>query len=138
MHTQLFHSLPQDAVKIRETVFVQEQSFQNEFDAIDSYATHIVLYDGDCPVGTCRFYADDAGKATLIGRIAVIKSHRGQHLGATLLGAAEAAIRSNGGALAQLHAQCRAQAFYEKQGYQAYGDIALDEGCPHIWMKKLL
>ena len=136
MHIQQFHTLPPEAIAIREEVFMKEQGFQDEFDAIDASATHLVLFDNKTPVGTCRFYTEDG--VYLIVRIAVIKSHRGKHLGATLLGAAEAAIRSNGGALAQLHAQCRAQAFYEKQGYQAYGDIALDEGCPHIWMKKLL
>ena len=136
MHIQQFHTLPSEAIAIREEVFMKEQGFQDEFDAIDASATHLVLFDNKTPVGTCRFYTEDG--VYLIGRIAVIKSHRGKHLGATLLEAAEAAIRSDGGTLTRLHAQCRAQTFYEKQGYQAYGDIALDEGCPHIWMKKLL
>ncbi len=36
----------------------------------------------------------------------------------------------------KLHAQCRVKNFYEKSGYQAYGEIDEDEGCPHIWMRK--
>ena len=133
MHIQQFHTLPPEAIAIREEVFMKEQGFQDEFDAIDASATHLVLFDNKTPVGTCRFYTEDG--VYLIGRIAVIKSHRGKHLGATLL---EAAIRSDGGTLTRLHAQCRAQTFYEKQGYRAFGEIGLDEGCPHIWMEKRL
>ena len=136
MHIQLFHTLPPEAIAIREEVFMKEQGFQDEFDAIDASATHLVLFDDKTPVGTCRFYTEDG--VYLIGRIAVVKSHRGKHLGATLLEAAEAAIRSDGGTLTRLHAQCRAQTFYEKQGYRAFGEIGLDEGCPHIWMEKRL
>lgn len=136
MHIQQFHTLPPEAIAIREEVFMKEQGFQDEFDAIDASATHLVLFDNKTPVGTCRFYTEDG--VYLIGRIAVIKSHRGKHHGATLLEAAEAAIRSDGGTLTRLHAQCRAQTFYEKQGYRAFGEIGLDEGCPHIWMEKRL
>lgn len=138
MHIQVFDTLPPEAIAIRKEVFMKEQGFKDEFDAIDACATHLVLFDGNNPIGTCRFYTDNASHATLIGRIAVAKSHRGQHLGATLLRAAEDAIRTNGGTTTRLHAQCRAQAFYEKQGYHAYGAIGLDEGCPHIWMEKRL
>ena len=28
--------------------------------------------------------------------------------------------------------------FYEKSGFSKYGEIGLDEWCPHIWMKKVL
>lgn len=136
MHIKRYHTLPPEAVAIREEVFMKEQGFQDEFDAIDATATHLVLFDGNDAVGTCRFYTEDG--IYLIGRIAVVKSHRGNHLGATLLEAAEAAIRSDGGATVRLHAQCRAQTFYEKQGYRAFGEIGLDEGCPHIWMEKVL
>ena len=136
MHIQQFHTLPPEAIAIREEVFMKEQGFQDEFDAIDASATHLVLFDNKTPVGTCRFYTEDG--VYLIGRIAVIKSHRGKHLGATLLEAAEAAIRSDGGTLTRLHAQCRAQTFYEQQGYRAFGEIGLDEGCPHNKKKKRL
>ena len=28
--------------------------------------------------------------------------------------------------------------FYEKQGYLPYGEIELEEDCPHIWMRKII
>lgn len=138
MHFQTYHTLPKDAKTIREAVFMKEQGFNNEFDDVDTYATHIVLYDEETPVGTCRFFTDDSQETYFIGRIAVIKSHRQKHLGSGLLHCAEEAILAAGGKRIHLHAQCRAQAFYEKQGFHAFGDIALDEGCPHIWMEKSL
>ena len=39
---------------------------------------------------------------------------------------------------AMLSAQVNAKAFYEKNGYVAYGEEYLDEFCPHIHMKKIL
>ena len=35
-------------------------------------------------------------------------------------------------------AQIRVQKFYEKNGYTPVGEPCDDEGCPHIWMEKLL
>ena len=37
-----------------------------------------------------------------------------------------------------LHAQCRAEAFYQKCGYTPYGEIDYDEGVAHIHMRKEL
>ena len=28
--------------------------------------------------------------------------------------------------------------FYEKLGFQAYGEIEYEEHCPHTWMKKII
>ena len=37
-----------------------------------------------------------------------------------------------------LHAQLQAVPFYEKLGFQAYGEIEYEEHCPHTWMKKII
>ena len=37
-----------------------------------------------------------------------------------------------------LSGQVRVAGFYEKLGYIKQGETYLDEGCPHIWMKKNL
>ena len=39
-----------------EAVFIKEQGFKDEFDEIDDFAKHVLLFDGDIPVGTCRFF----------------------------------------------------------------------------------
>ena len=42
MKTQIYSTLPQEARRIREEVFVREQGFENEFDETDQRAFHLV------------------------------------------------------------------------------------------------
>ena len=138
MEIKFYSTLPEEAAAIRMEVFVEEQGFKNEMDDIDSYAEHIVAFDGDKPVGTCRFFKDDKSQNDYIaGRIAVRKEYRGQDIGTDLLKAVEKAVKDRGGNRVVLHAQIRAKEFYEKQGYRPYGEIGFEEGCPHIWMYKI-
>lgn len=130
------HTLPEDAVRIREAVFMNEQGFHEEFDAVDRTASHIVLYIEKTPAATCRFFPGQPEGVYIVGRIAVTKEYRGKGIGSRVLSAAEAAIRDAGGKQVILHAQQQARPFYEKLGYTAYGEPDLDEGCPHIWMRK--
>ena len=129
--------LPEEAVRIREEVFMKEQGFQEEFDEIDGHASHLVLFCDGAPAATLRFWQDQTeGKGWMIGRLAVRKEYRGKGLGAELLAAAGEEVRKAGGKTVRLHAQRQAQPFYEGQGYAAYGETDFDEGCPHVWMKK--
>ena len=136
MKVEIFHFLPDDAKQVRVTVFMQEQGFVDEFDAIDDVATHFVAFDAQQPVATCRVWPDTDGYH--LGRLAVMKDYRGQGLGAFMLKQAEAYVASIGGASISLHAQCRAEAFYRKCGYLPYGEIDYDEGVEHVRMKKIL
>lgn len=138
MNIVLYHTLPKEAKEIRETVFMKEQGFQEEFDKLDHNAVHLVLFMEDIPVATCRFYESSCKNEYIIGRIAVLKQYRGLQLGSALLARAEAEIKQAGGTLARLHAQQQATPFYQKQGYSVYGTIDLDENCPHVWMSKNL
>ena len=138
MEIKFYSTLPEEAAAVRTEVFVEEQGFKNEMDDIDSYAEHVVAFDGDKPVGTCRFFKDDKTENDYIaGRIAVRKEYRGRDIGTELLKAVERAVKEKGGTRVVLHAQVRAKKFYEKQGYQPYGEIGFEEGCPHIWMYKI-
>lgn len=132
---KIFSSLPEEGKKIREEVFVREQGFCEEFDETDKKAEHVLLFYGQMPAGCCRLYEDGGWH---IGRLAVIKALRGRGAGKLLLSAAEARIREHGGERCSLHAQTRAQAFYEKCGYSALGEPFCEEGCPHITMRKQL
>ncbi|GAA4144638.1 hypothetical protein GCM10022416_35620 [Actinomadura keratinilytica] len=38
----------------------------------------------------------------------------------------------------ELHAQTAVRAFYERLGYEAYGEEDIEAGIPHIWMRKAL
>ena len=136
MNYQFFNVLPIEAKMIREQVFVEEQGFQNEFDDIDARSWHLVIYDYHTPIGCARMY--DENGAVIFGRIAVIKEKRHKHLGSYILHELEKKARELGYLEAMLSAQVNAKAFYEKNGYVAYGEEYLDEFCPHIHMKKIL
>lgn len=133
-----YRYLPASAARIRENVFIEEQGFFDEFDHLDYTATHLVLYYNTISAAACRFYPFEEEGAYVIGRIAVVKEYRGKGLGARLIQEAERRIKEAGGMRVLLAAQTLATGFYEKQGYTAFGDIFLDEHCPHIWMRKAL
>lgn len=139
MRVACYPFLCDPARTIREIVFVEEQGFQHEFDDIDKVAFHLVAYSerGEA-VATCRFFEDASRECYILGRLAVLNTYRGRGIGHALLAEVENFVRQRGGKLISLHAQCRAEAFYAKAGYLAYGEVEDDEGCPHIWMRKNL
>ena len=134
MNTKKYTTLPQEAKDIRVEVFMKEQGFENEFDDIDDISFHIVVFDEEKPIGTCRFFKEN--NHYTIGRVAVLKEYRNQHIGNVLLGRAEKEIKKLNGDLIVVHAQVRVSPFYENQGYIQFGQIDDDEGVPHMWMKK--
>ncbi|WP_296055042.1 GNAT family N-acetyltransferase [uncultured Holdemanella sp.] len=134
MDTKMYTALPQEAKDIRIEVFMKEQGFENEFDDIDNISFHIVVFDEEKPIGTCRFFKENDHYT--IGRVAVLKEYRNQHIGNALLESAEKEIKKLNGDLIVVHAQVRVSPFYEKQGYIQFGQIDDDEGVPHMWMKK--
>ncbi len=136
MEIKMYHTLPEEAMAIRKTVFVEEQGFHDEFDEVDISASHLVLFDGGRPIATCRFFKNPGTNDYTVGRIAVLGPYRGQSNGAKLLREVERIVKQRKGDAVRLHAQVRAKGFYEKQGYRPYGAIELEEGCPHIWMHK--
>ena len=137
MKTEIIKFLPEDAHKIRVKVFIEEQGFENEFDSIDAEAVHILMKNDDgIPVATCRIFWDNKINSHILGRLAVLKEFRGMGIGSEVVNAALDYVKSANGKSLMLHSQCRAADFYEKLGFASFGEVELDEGCPHIWMKK--
>lgn len=56
MLIKIYDKIPEEAKMIREAVFMKEQGFKGEFDEIDHLAKHVLLFCGDTPVTTCRFF----------------------------------------------------------------------------------
>lgn len=134
-----YEQFPECAKEIREAVFVKEQGFIDEFDETDAVAVHIVLFDdAGLPAGTCRVFWDEERGSYILGRLAVVKEHRGEQLGSAIVQEAERYVQKMKGAELALHAQCTASAFYQKLGYVEFGEIEAEQGCPHVWMKKNL
>ena len=73
MEVKVYDYLQEDAMNIRRNVFMSEQGYKNEFDEIDNRALHIVIYNNEKPVATCRIYRED--NTYILGRIAVDKSY---------------------------------------------------------------
>ncbi len=138
MYTKIFTTLPQEAKNIRIEVFMKEQGFENEFDDIDTISHHIVVFDEGKPIGTCRFFKEN--NHYTIGRVAVLKEYRNQHIGNLLLESAENEIKKLNGDLIVVHAQVRVSPISMKnKGYIFQFGSKIDDGwkgVPHMWMKK--
>lgn len=127
------------AAPIREAVFVHEQGVpvEMEWDEFDSVSTHAIAWQGQgsqrFAVGTARLLPDGH-----IGRMAVLKAHRGQGIGAAMLKALLAAAAEKGMPRVVLHAQCHAEAFYRRFGFEAEGETFLEAGILHVLMTRTL
>ncbi|WP_017572685.1 GNAT family N-acetyltransferase [Nocardiopsis halotolerans] len=122
---------------IRGAVFVAEQQVpvEEEWDARDATADHLLALDGGVPVGTVRL-VDQGDGAGLLGRLAVLPKGRGTGTGAALVRAVEERARERGFARVELHAQTHALGFYARLGYTAHGEEFLDAGIPHLHMAR--
>ncbi len=123
---------------IRAEVFIEEQgvSEAEERDGRDEDALHLIAFADNRPVGTARLLiAGDTGK---IGRVAVLKSHRGTGLGQNLIRNALNEMRELDLKTAKLGAQTHAIGFYEALGFRATGPEYMDAGIPHRDMVQAL
>ena len=126
------------ALELRERVFVGEQgvSLEADRDGLDPEAVHVVAFDGERLVGTCRLvFADGIAR---LGRMAVEPDVRGRGLGAEILDAAERIARARGAETMRLHAQVAARSLYERAGYEPRGAAFPEEGIEHQTMEKPL
>ena len=117
---------------LRRFVFIEEQgvSEADELDDLDKSATHFLATENELPIGTARMRIN--GDTAKIGRVCVIKSHRGTGLGAALIRAAvEEARKMSGVTTVKLGAQTHALGFYEKLGFEAQGPVYDDAGIEH-------
>ncbi|WP_299876809.1 GNAT family N-acetyltransferase [uncultured Sulfitobacter sp.] len=115
---------------LRRVVFIEEQNVPepDEIDGLDPDCLHLLAVDGATPVGTARILIE--GDMAKIGRVCVLKSHRGTGLGAALIRAALGAAQGQA-TQAMLGAQIHALGFYEKLGFMATGPVYDDAGIPH-------
>lgn len=126
-------------VALRRAVFIVEQgiSEEDEIDNLDGVGIHILARDNGEPVGTARLLI--SGTTGKIGRICVLKSHRGTGLGAAIVNHSVDVLKARGDLdRIALGAQEYAIGFYEKLGFQVCGPIYDDAGIPHREMEIIL
>jgi predicted GNAT family N-acyltransferase len=142
-YTVRFASSPADldaGYALRRDVFETEQNIPRPLDrdAFDYSADHVVAYDdrGRC-VGTGRVVRMDSRTAQ-IGRMAVAKEQRKQGVGALVLEALERMASLRGISEITVNSQLPAESFYRNRGYARAGEVFLDQGVPHVVMRKSL
>jgi predicted GNAT family N-acyltransferase len=138
-----FASTPADleaGYKLRRDVFEVEQNIPRPLDRdpYDDAADHVVVFDekGRC-VGTGRVVRMDSRTAQ-IGRMAVAADQRKHGVGAMVLEALERMAKLRGITDIVVNSQLPAESFYRNRGYVRSGDTFLDQGVPHVLMRKSL
>ncbi|MFW5651097.1 MAG: GNAT family N-acetyltransferase [Acetivibrio ethanolgignens] len=124
-----------DAFEIRRKVFIEEQGVPEELelDEMDAYAIHALVYVEGKAVATGRIIYD--GYTYKIGRVAVLKEERGKQYGDFIMRMLIDKAFLHGAEEVILGAQLTAVGFYEKLGFEKYGEVFDDAGIPHIHMK---
>ena len=135
-------TLSEPARALRQAVFVEEQGIarDDEWDEADQGAAHAVVSNLlGMPVATGRLLRDgDAEGQARVGRMAVDRALRGAGLGRQVIEALEQAARARGDQRIVLSAQRSAEAFYQRLGYQPYGEPYDEVGIAHIGMARAL
>ncbi|TDJ33863.1 MAG: GNAT family N-acetyltransferase [Gammaproteobacteria bacterium] len=117
---------------IRSEVFIHEQKIpeEKEWDDQDEQSYHVLAQDREKKVVACGRLTVDGH----IGRMAVLKAHRGQGIGQTMLKILMGVARDRGYGVVALSAQKDAVSFYEAHGFRVEGDEYDEAGIPHWWM----
>ena len=123
------------AMALRRRVFVHEQKVpaEEEFDAYDFTATHVVaLLDGDLAGCLRILYLPEHAK---FGRVVVAPHARGRGVASAMMIYAMDLARARGETRFYLAAQADKLALYEKLGFTPFGPLFTDGGMPHYAMK---
>ena len=122
--------------EIRYTVFVREQNVDEaeEYDQYESGCPHFLAFANGTPAGTARWRKTEKGFK--LERFAVLEPFRkygvGSALAKTVL--AEILTIANGKPI-YLHAQVQAIPFYQKLGFEPFGDEFIEAEIVHMAMK---
>ena len=129
-----------EVLKLRVDVFVVEQNCPYpEVDGRDPEAFHYLLRDGEGRLAAyLRSFAPSVEEPYVrLGRIVVAPHARGLRLGDHLMRAGLAWARAeHPDAQVELSAQAHLQRFYGSHGFEPIGEIYLEDGIPHVDMRR--
>ncbi len=134
-------SLLSKALYIRSKVFIEEQkiSVDDEYDSEEASFTSFVLFKNNEPIGTIRYAFDHQTRTALLGRLAIIKSERGNNYGLLLIRYIENILKRKYGELTlSFHGQAQLKNYYEKEGYHTSSDLFFEAGIPHYNFVKFI
>jgi predicted GNAT family N-acyltransferase len=117
---------------IRRSVFVDEQGVPAdlELDALDDSCQHFLVRLGSEAVAAARARTTEQGWK--LERVAVLESHRGRAIGATLV--RHLLDGAPPGLTVYVHAQETALGFWERAGFRAEGPRFFEAGILHRLM----
>ena len=124
-------------LKLRVDVFVVEQDCAyDDLDGRDAEPGAVLVWAavGESLAGTLRLLEEPGGGAR-IGRVATSSDHRGRGVAAALM---KAAIDLAGSREIVLNAQSHLQQWYERFDFLQAGEEYLEDGIPHIPMRRSL
>ena len=126
-------------LQLRSEVFVVEQNcVYQDLDDKDQQSLHVFIHHHDKLVACARIVpAALAYPEISIGRVIVAAPYRKKQLGHELMRLCVAQIHSHfGEQKIVLSAQAHLQDFYKKHNFVPDGAIYLEDGIPHIKMKR--
>ena len=120
--------------RLRQDVFVLEQQcLYGDLDGRDAEprTRHVVMTEGSAVVGYARVLDD--GDTWRIGRVVLAPEVRGRGWADPLM---QAALEECEGRDVVLHAQSPLAPWYESLGFEVTGPEFLDDGIPHLPMRR--
>ena len=124
-----------DIHNIRRVVFMDEQHVPEDEEMVvweDEASVHLIVYEGGAAVATGRIMVLN-GKFYL-GRIAVLKEHRGKGYGKIVTKELIERAFEMGALEIEIHAQTHALGFYEGFGFEICSDEYEEAGIMHFTM----
>lgn len=126
-------------LQLRSEVFVVEQDcVYQDIDSKDQKAIHILGYKNEKIVAYTRIFKPGYYfKEASIGRVVVLKNERQYKYGYKIMEASIKAIKDYfNETLIKISAQVYLKKFYTNLGFKTFGEEYLEDGIPHIVMKK--
>jgi radical SAM protein (TIGR04043 family)/putative N-acetyltransferase (TIGR04045 family) len=126
------------ALKIRKDVFVKEQGLfeTSDLDENDSLSTHIIVRNDDVVIGSVRVFPENNGYNHWVGgRLAVLREHRDNHVGALLVKEAMRYVKKCGCTRFTAHIQEQNVRYFSLLGWRAVGPVEIYHGRPHRLME---
>jgi len=129
-----YASNTEDICAIRYEVFVDEQNVavHLEIDGLDGEAKHTLAFVDGVPIGTGRILNDGH-----IGRVAVLKKHRGLGIGKLIMKELIKWAQDMNLEKVWLSSQWHAHSFYLDLGFVCVDEIYKEAGIDHIKMFKV-
>lgn len=125
--------LAEQAFSIRRKVFVDEQGVDQNLEYnMEDQSNHYLLLLAGKPIATARWRETEKG--IKLERFAVLREFRNRGFGEIILEEVLKDVKIPGKTI-YLHSQSRAVPFYERNGFTKEGEMFVEAGIGHYYMR---